>query len=47
MFSAADCHALLYSIKRILGSFDRASYCVALIIQQDATEYSLFKSVNC
>ena len=26
---------------------DRASYNMAIIIQQDATEYSLFKSVNC
>ena len=25
---------------------DRASYNMAIIIQQDATEYSLFKSVN-
>jgi len=26
---------------------DCASYNMAIIIQQDATEYSLFKSVNC
>ena len=26
---------------------NRLSYNVAIIIQQDATEYSLFKSVNC
>jgi len=28
-------------------SVDPASYNMAIIIQQDATEYSLFKSVNC
>jgi len=28
-------------------SMDRASYNMAIIIQKDATEYSLFKSVNC
>ena len=26
---------------------DRAPYNMTIIIQQDATEYSLFKSVNC
>ena len=26
---------------------DRASYNMAIIIQQDVTKYSLFKSVNC
>jgi len=31
----------------ILCSMDHASYNIAIIIQQDATEYSLFKSVNC
>jgi len=31
----------------ILCSMDRASYNMAIIIQQDATEYSLFQSVNC
>jgi len=30
-----------------LCSMDRASYNMAIIIQQDATEYTLFKSVNC
>ena len=30
-----------------LCSMDRALYNMAIIIQQDATEYSLFKSVNC
>ena len=33
--------------KFILCSVDRASYNMAIIIQQDAKEYSLFKSVNC
>jgi len=28
-------------------SMDRASYNMAIIIQQDATEYSLFKPANC
>jgi len=28
-------------------SMDRASYNVAIIIQQDATKYNLFKSVTC
>jgi len=31
----------------ILCSMDRASYNMAIIIQQDATEFSLFKSVRC
>ena len=31
----------------ILCLTDRASYNLAIIIQQDATQYSLFKSVNC
>jgi len=31
----------------ILCSMDRASYNMAIIIQQDATEYSLFTFVNC
>jgi len=53
LFSAAqyawllDFHTLPYSKKRILCSLDRASYYMAIIIQQDATEYSSFKSVNC
>jgi hypothetical protein len=42
MFSAADCHALPYSEKIILCSIDRASYYMAIIIQEVATEYSLF-----
>ena len=32
---------------RILCPLDRASYNMARIAQQDATEYSLFKSANC
>jgi len=32
---------------KLLCSMDRASYNMAIIIQQDATEYRLFKSVNC
>jgi uncharacterized protein YbdZ (MbtH family) len=48
MFSAADCHALPYTKKKIiLFSIGRASNYMAIIIQQVATEYSLFKSVNC
>jgi len=31
----------------LLCSTDSASYNMAIIIQQDATKYSLFKSVNC
>jgi len=34
-------------IRVFLCSMDRASYNTAIIIQQDATEYSLFKSVSC
>jgi len=37
---------LIYSYA-FLCSMDRASYNMSIIIQKDATEYSLFKSVNC
>jgi len=47
MFSAADCHTLPYNETIILNSIDRASYYMAIFIHQVATEYSLFKSVNC
>ena len=39
--------ATFSSVLKILYSMVRASRDVSIIIQQDATEYSLFKSINC